>query len=135
MAMSTIGRLSQRTGCNIETIRFYEKRGLLLKPQRSAGGHRLYTQEHQARLQFVMRGRELGFSLGDIMELIDLAEGSDQTCNDALAMAERHLKAVDEKLAHLQRIRDALVGMTCDCRNGCGKAKAPKCVILEALAQ
>ena len=70
-----IGALSARTGCNIETIRYYEKIGLLPTPPRSSGGRRLYSHEHLKQLTFVRRSRQLGFHLGEIRELLNLVDG------------------------------------------------------------
>src|SRR3546814_8957570 len=75
-----IGMLSRRTGCNIETIRYYEKIGLLPAPARSDGGHRLYGHGHLMRLGFVRRARELGFTLDEIRALLRLAEDRDRPC-------------------------------------------------------
>lgn len=70
----TIGKLSDETSVNIETIRYYEKIGLLPAPPRSEGGHRLYSHQHRVRLVFVRRGRELGFSLAEIRALLTLVD-------------------------------------------------------------
>jgi MerR family transcriptional regulator, mercuric resistance operon regulatory protein len=79
-AQLTIGALSERTEVNIETIRYYERIDLLPKPPRSAGRHRLYTDEHERRLVFIRRSRELGFSLNQVRELLGLAHGRRMTC-------------------------------------------------------
>ena len=76
-----IGQLSKKTGCNIETIRYYEKRGLLLSPPRTAGGYRLYDPDHLKRLTFVMRSRDLGFSMAEIEKLLSLVDEHQLTCH------------------------------------------------------
>lgn len=86
-----IGMLSRRTGCKIETIRYYEKIGLLSAPARSDGGHRLYGHGHLMRLGFVRRARELGFTLDEIRALLQLAEDRDRPCAEAREVAVVHL--------------------------------------------
>ncbi len=133
--MRTIGALAKTVGLNKETIRFYEKRGLLPEPARSEGGHRLYNELQERRLAFIRHARDLGFSLDDISELISLAEGKESLgCGGVLSMAERHLQTVNTKLAQLQGIHDTLLRLTTDCRVGevCTEARA--CNILEDLA-
>src|SRR3546814_9094156 len=88
--------LSRRTGCNIETIRYYEKIGLLPAPARSDGGHRLYGHGHLMRLGFVRRARELGFTLDEIRVLLRLAEDRDRPCAEA-----REVAAADRKSTRL----------------------------------
>lgn len=132
--MKTIGALAKSIGLNKETIRFYEKRGLLPEPVRTEGGHRLYNELQARRLAFIRHARDLGFSLDDISELISLAEGKETNgCGGALPMAERHLQTVNTKLDQLQGIRDTLLRLTNDCRLGevCTEARA--CNILEDL--
>ena len=76
----TRGVLSRRAGCNIETVRYYERVGLMPDPERSEGGHRLYAEEHVRRLQFIRRCRELGFAVAEIRALLDLVDRRDYTC-------------------------------------------------------
>jgi MerR family mercuric resistance operon transcriptional regulator len=132
--MWSIGKLAASTGCNIETIRYYERAGLLPKPPRSEGGHRLYDEVHRSRLVFIRRGRDLGFTLKQIQELMGLSQEQEHSCQEALAIAERHLALVEEKLADLRRVRESLAQMAQSCRSGCACTKAPKCSILEILA-
>lgn len=132
--MRTIGAIAKTVGLNKETIRFYEKRGLLPEPARTEGGHRLYNEFQERRLAFIRHARDLGFSLDDISELIYLAEGKDtRGCGGVLSMAEHHLQTVNTKLAQLQGIRDTLLRLTTDCRVGevCSEDRA--CNILEDL--
>jgi MerR family mercuric resistance operon transcriptional regulator len=131
--MWSIGKLAQSTGCNIETIRYYERVGLLPKPPRSEGGHRLYDEVHRGRLVSIRRGRDLGFTLKQIQELMGLSQEQEHPCQQALAIAERHLALVEEKLADLRRVRESLAQMAQSCRSGCACTKAPKCSILEIL--
>ena len=103
--MVTIGKLSKRTGCNIETIRYYERIGILLKPQRTEGGHRLYNQEQIKRLVFVRRSRELGFSLEGIRNLLRLVDGKKTTCQEIKTVTEGHLQDIKKKIADLKCLK------------------------------
>jgi MerR family mercuric resistance operon transcriptional regulator len=125
--MLTIGALSRRTGVNIETIRFYERVGILPKPPRSAGGHRIYDQNHLMRLGFVRRSRELGFSLDEIGGLLRLVDGDRYTCAEVKAITIDHLADVRRKIADLRRLERT--GVAGKCRGG----KVPDCPIIEAL--
>lgn len=125
----SIGKLSRRTGCNIETIRYYEKAGLLPAPPRTAGGHRLYDGEHARRLGFVRRSRELGFSLDEIRALLDLADGEELDCGEVKAITLRHLREVKEKIRDLKKLERTLTRISGACEGGI----APACPILDAL--
>lgn len=131
--MFGIGALSRDTGCHIETIRYYEKLGLLHEPQRSSGGHRLYNKNHLKRLNFIVKTRSLGFSLEKTQELLSLSENSDRSCSEALTLVENNLKAVSEKMQELQQIKESLLAMAGQCKSCCPGAKAPDCTIVEAL--
>jgi len=133
--MLGIGDLSRLTGCPIETIRYYEKLGLLHEPQRSEGGHRLYNAANQSRLGFILKARGLGFSLEKTRELLSLSENAARSCNDALALVETHLLGVNQKMAELQLIKDGLLTLSRDCQACCPGAKAPDCTIVDALSQ
>jgi len=125
----SIGKLSRRTGCNIETIRYYEKAGLLPAPPRSAGGHRIYDGEHAKRLGFVRRSRELGFSLDEIRALLDLADGGEFDCGEVKAVTVRHLQSVKDKIRDLKKLERTLTRISNECAGGI----APDCPILDAL--
>src|SRR6266481_7811979 len=99
----TRGALAARTGCNIETIRYYEKVGLLPPPPRSAGGHRLYGQDLVRRLNFVRRSRDLGFSIEEIRELLRLVDGGNYTCAQVEALALEHVQDIRRKIADLKK--------------------------------
>src|SRR5438132_8009272 len=102
-ASVAIGVLSERSGVNIETIRYYERIGLVPKPPRSDGGHRLYGREDVQRLAFVRRSRELGFSLEEIRALLGLADGGSGAQVHGLTV--RHIADVRQKIADLKRLR------------------------------
>lgn len=125
----TIGALSKRTGVNIETIRFYERIGILPKPPRSAGGHRIYSQEQLMRLGFVRRGRELGFSLDEVRGLLHLVDGGRYTCAEVKAITLDHLADVRRKIADLRRLARTLADVAGKCRGG----RVPDCPVIEAL--
>ena len=125
----TIGALSIRTGVKIETIRFYERIGILAKPPRSAAGHRIYSQEQLMRLGFIRRSRELGFSLDEVRRLLQLVDGGRYTCAEVKAITLDHLGEVRRKIADLRRLERTLAAVAGKCRGG----KVPDCPIVEAL--
>lgn len=124
-----IGMLSRRTGCNIETIRYYEKIGLLPAPARSEGGHRLYGHGHLMRLGFVRRARGLGFTLDEIRALLQLAEDRNRPCAEAREVAVVHLADVRAKIADLRAMEAVLAETVLRCADG----KTPDCPLLETL--
>jgi DNA-binding transcriptional MerR regulator len=87
-----IGALSERTGCKVETIRFYEREGLLPAPARSSGGYRLYSQDHLKRLTFIRRARALGFSIDEVRKLLTLADERKRPCAEVRVVAGAHQK-------------------------------------------
>jgi MerR family mercuric resistance operon transcriptional regulator len=125
----SIGKLSEKTGCNIETIRYYERIGLLRKPARSAGGHRLYGAADLRRLTFVRRSRDLGFTIDTVRNLLDHMDGGDYACAEIRNIAEDHLAEVRRKLAELKRLERGLKDMIATCDGG----EAADCPILETL--
>lgn len=130
----TIGELSRRTGCKVETIRYYEKAGLLAEPPRSAGNYRLYANAHVLRIGFIRRCRELGFPLTAITTLLEIAEDAgSHTRAEVKRLVTEHLNDVASKIADLERLRSALEDMSRHC-DGTG-GTAHECPILEALAQ
>ncbi|PKP68041.1 MAG: MerR family transcriptional regulator [Alphaproteobacteria bacterium HGW-Alphaproteobacteria-5] len=124
------GELAKRSGCNIETIRYYEKIGLLTEPDRTASGHRLYAPDDQARLGFIMRGRDLGFDIEDIRGLLGLVDGGHQTCAEIKERTERHLADVRAKIADLGRIERVLAATAAQCSGD----EVPQCPVLDALS-
>lgn len=114
----TIGKLSKTTGVHIETIRYYEKIGLLSSPPRSEGGHRLYSKEHLGRLVFLRRSRELGFSIEEIRALLGLLEEGDYTCKDIKALTVQHLHDIRQKVRDLRKLEKALVEIASRCDGG-----------------
>ena len=124
----TIGVLARDSGVNLETIRFYERSGLLPAPQRSAAGYRHYQQMDVRRLRFIRRGRELGFSLEEIRSLLDLAAHPESPCASADQMVREHLDAIETRIRDLQNMRAELSKLA-----GCHSGHAEHCRLLEAL--
>lgn len=125
-----IGELSQRTAVNIETIRYYERIGLLPSPPRTEGGHRLYSGTHLKRLVFIRRSRELGFTLDDIRNLLELVEGG-YACGDVQIAALAHVKTIRRKIADLRRMERTLAETAARCEGG----TAPDCPIIDVLSR
>ena len=125
------GELAEQSGCNIETVRFYEKRGLLPAPPRTAGGHRDYARAHLERLMFIRRARELGFTLDQIRDLLALVDGGDWTCAEIKAMTLEHLGHVRRKIMDLESLARTLADMAAQCDGGA----VPQCPIIEALSR
>ena len=125
----TIGVLSERTNVNIETIRYYERIGILPKPLRSEGGHRLFTDEYRQRLLFVRRARELGFSLDEVRLLLELTRRR-SACAEVKSITERHIANIRQKVKELKRLELALSAMVAQCRGD----EISDCPILDALA-
>lgn len=122
--------LARRTGCNLETIRYYEKIGMLRDPPRTVSGYRVYDEEHVARLRFILRARELGFTIEEIRGLLGLVDGGTQTCAEVKAVTECHLADVRTKIADLQRIEKVLASTAARCSGD----EAPDCPVLETLS-
>jgi len=125
----TRGDLARATGCNIETIRYYEKTGLLPDPPRTDVGYRIYSAAHATRLRFILRARELGFSMEDIRGLMGLEDGAAPTCAEVKERTERHLADVRGKIADLRRIEKVLSVTAAQCSG----EDVPECPVLETL--
>jgi MerR family mercuric resistance operon transcriptional regulator len=126
----TIGELSDRTGVKIETIRYYERIGLLPPPPRSAGRHRLYDDEHRQRLAFIRRARELGFSLDEVRALLVLSGKHGLACDEVKAITDEHIAEVRHKIRDLRKLERVLSNLAARCRPN----SVPECPILEALS-
>ena len=124
-----IGSLSKQTGCNIETIRYYEREGLLPNPPRTDGGHRMYDDEHLKRLTFIRRSRELGFTLEEVRGLLRMVDGEHYTCAEVKTLTLDHLKDVRGKLADLKKLEKVLKQLADQCTGD----EKPDCPIVEAL--
>jgi MerR family mercuric resistance operon transcriptional regulator len=130
--MLTRGKLATQTGCNIETIRYYETIGLIPAPARTASGYRAYSDEHLRRLNFIQRARSLGFSSEQTRGLLDLTEaGGDKTRADVKSLTEAHIDEISLKIKDLQKIKKRLRQISSFC-DGSEKS-ASTCPILESL--
>ncbi len=113
----SIGGLSKLTGCHIETIRYYEKINLLPAPLRSAGGHRVYPSNLQSRLVFIRKARNLGFTLEEVRNLLELVNG-DYTCDEVKQVVIEHIGVVTTKIKELSQMKKSLKVMTTQCSGG-----------------
>ena len=125
-----IGELARRTGCNIETIRYYEKIGVLAAPVRTEGGFRLYNADDVQRLSFIRRARELGFPLEEVRAMLRLSDNRAQPCPEVKQIAIGHLADVRSKIADLRAMGAALEILIAKCDQGLSKA----CPLVEALS-
>ncbi len=123
------GELAAACGCNLETIRYYESIGLLPAPPRTQGRHRLYDADLAKRLRFILRGRELGFSIDEIRTLLGLAEGGGK-CADVYALTMQHQAVVRRKIADLRKLERILSKTAARC----ARDASPDCPIIEALS-
>lgn len=126
-----IGALAAQSGTLVETIRYYERIGLMPSPPRSASGYRQYRAEHLQRLLFLRRCRALGFSIEEIRSLAALASRRERSCRKVKSIAERHLEDVRRKRSDLLRLECALSALV----DSCGGGRIADCKILEALAE
>ncbi len=125
------GELAKRTGCNIETIRYYERIGLLPDPPRSDNGFRSYEERHLTRLTFIRRSRELGFTLEEVQDLLRLVDGGHYTCAQVQELALRHADEIQRKINDLHRMQRALKEMAAQCSG----EDVPTCPIVEILSE
>ncbi|MBI3264102.1 MAG: MerR family DNA-binding protein [Acidobacteria bacterium] len=130
MRALTIGQVARQAGVGVETVRFYERQGLLDAPPRRASGYRQYAPEMVARLQFIRRAKELGFALKEIRELLSLRVAPETTCGDIKQQAEAKMADIDAKLRDLQRMKMALAQLVDACS---GSGPTSQCPILDAL--
>lgn len=126
----TIGKVARDAGVGIETVRFYEREGLLAKPDRTTSGYRQYDQEVIDRLRFIKRAKELGFTLKEIKELLSLKVDPTTTCAEVKSQAEEKIDDIANKIRTLQNMKKALVKLTKECS---GSSSSSECPILEAL--
>lgn len=129
-AAFSIGDLATRSGTKVETIRYYEKLGLMPKASRTAGNHRAYTRAHADRLAFIRHSRELGFPLGSVRALLTLADDRERPCAEVDAIARKHLTAVRDRIG-LLRTREAELSRMLD---RCGRGQVAECRVIEVLA-
>ena len=127
----TIGQLAKKAQVNVETVRYYERRGLLPEPPRKESGYRQYSENDVSRLLFIKRAQTLGFTLKEILELLNLRVDPDTTCGDVKRRAEAKIGDIEEKIRALQKMKKALTKLASTCR---GRGPTSECPILEALS-
>tara|TARA_R110002033_G_scaffold38421_1_gene77778 strand:- start:153 stop:548 length:396 start_codon:yes stop_codon:yes gene_type:complete len=124
-----IGELAKATGAKVETIRYYEREGILPAVDRTDGNYRDYSASDLALLTFIRRARNLGFSMAQVRALIDMAEDGDQPCVEVDGMAREHIVEIDKKIADLTALRGELSRLV----NSCDGERIGECLIVEAL--
>ncbi|MEH0164831.1 Hg(II)-responsive transcriptional regulator [Paucibacter sp. JuS9] len=130
MSELSIGRLAAEAGVNVETIRYYQRRGLMSEPTRPAGGQRAYPASAVGRVRFIKRAQALGFSLEEIGALLRLDAA--HACGDTRELAQHKLKIIESKLADLKAMRRALTSLLHQCDSG---SKTGYCPIIQALTK
>ena len=126
----SIGQMAQAGDCKVQTIRYYEQKGLLPEPQRTPGNQRIYSQAQYDRLRFIRHGRELGFSLGRIRQILDLSDDSAKPCATVDLIAREHLREVESKIERLQSMKGELQRMISECAGD----RVSECRIVKVLA-
>ncbi|HEB85365.1 MAG TPA: MerR family transcriptional regulator [Bacteroidetes bacterium] len=130
MEQMPIGRLAKMAGVNVETVRYYERRGLMPPPRRRASGYRHYSRRDLERMLFIRRAKELGFTLKEIGELLGLRVEPGTTCRDVREVVGRKLEDIEEKVRDLHRLKAALKQLADRCT---GDGPTSECPILDAL--
>lgn len=132
MSVLSIGQVAKQTGVTVETVRFYEKRGLIEPPRRTASGYRQYAPDSLKRIRFIQHAKDSGFTLNDIAELLALRQAPGESCAPIRDRAREKIEAVDSKIRDLQHIRDALSKLVnkCDANDVLGD-----CPIIESLEE
>ena len=125
----SIGELSRRTGVNIETIRYFEKVGIIATPSRTHGGHRVYDEGHVRSLGFIRRARELGFTPGEVRAILNRGGPGKACCNEVRDIAAHHLEQVRAKMADLAELERLLASTIEHCSGGA----APDCAVIEMI--
>jgi MerR family mercuric resistance operon transcriptional regulator len=128
----TIGQVARQAGVGVETVRFYERQGLLEEPSRRESGYRQYPEEVVAQLRFIKRAKELGFALKEIKELLALRVDPAITCAEVKRQTEAKIADIEGKITSLLRMKKALVRLTAVCR---GQGPTSECPILDALGK
>jgi len=126
----TIGQVAKSAGVGTETVRFYERQGLLAEPGRRSSGYRVYDESAVARLQFIRRAKDLGFTLSEIKSLLELRRDPGATAADVRQRARRELGEVEEHIRSLEQIRAALLKLVSQCH---GRGPLSKCPIVDAM--
>ncbi len=126
----TTGKLARQSGVNVETIRYYERQGLLPLPPRKSSGYRLWPPDTVKRIRFIKHAQELGFSLREISELLSIQTNKNKTCLEVKKIAEEKIADINQKITSLQKIKKALIEISNTCP---GKGPISECPILDAI--
>jgi Hg(II)-responsive transcriptional regulator len=132
MEILSIGQVARRAGVGVETVRFYEREGLLEEPPRRASGYRQYSEEVVTRLRFIKHAQQLGFSLKEISELLLLRVDVQTSCEEVKGRTEAKIAEVEQKMVELHRMRQALLQVHSLC---IGQGPTGRCPMLDALNQ
>jgi len=124
----TIGRLAESAQVNVETVRYYQRRGLMREPARPTGGVRRYSDDDVRRIRFIKRAQQLGFTLEEITNLLKLEDG--RSCRETEQLAQQKLSLVEARITDLQRLRKTLRDLIDRCDSGRGRITCP---IIESL--
>lgn len=127
----SIGQLAEKAKCKVETVHYYEKSGLMPKPPRTEGGHRIYGISHVKRLNFIRRCRELGFSIEKIKEMLKFIDEPNHYCGEVKAIAMLQAREVQQKIKDLERLKSALNKMASQCKGE--NYTIDNCPIIDAL--
>ena len=125
-----IGQLAQRAQVNVDTVRYYERRGLIAEPARRKSGYRQYTSADVDRIRFIKRAQDLGFTLNEILDLLELRVDPDTTCDEVKQQAEAKITDIAAKIQTLQQMKRVLSRLVASCD---ARAPTSECPILEAL--
>lgn len=126
----SIGRLAKMAGVNVETIRYYQRRGLVAEPYKPLGGHRRYAPSAASRVRFIKRAQQLGFTLEEVSSLLRLEDG--QSCRETRLLAEHKLALIEERIADLNRMRRMLKDLIAECALGQRPRSCPIIATLSA---
>ncbi|BFM18899.1 helix-turn-helix domain-containing protein (plasmid) [Maricurvus nonylphenolicus] len=127
----SVGDLARASQCKVETVRYYEKIGLMPTPQRTEGGHRIYNQPELKRLIFIRRSRDLGFSVSQVRDLLRFVDEPNHTCGEVKALTLAQSEEVQRKIDDLQRLHKALLEMANRCKGE--SYSLEQCPIIDAL--
>jgi Cd(II)/Pb(II)-responsive transcriptional regulator len=126
-----IGELASTTGCQVETVRYYEREKLLSEPARSAGNYRLYGAEHVERLMFIRHCRSLDMSLDEVRRLLHFKDAPEENCGEVNVLLDQHIAAIAERMAELENLQVQMIALRAQCREA---QEARHCGILQGLA-
>jgi MerR family mercuric resistance operon transcriptional regulator len=126
----TIGEVAEQANVHVETLRYYERRGLIAQPPRSTSNDRLYPEDAVRRVRFIKRAQELGFSLKEIKELLSLRAAPETECGEIRAHAEAKIKAIEDKIGALTAMKHVLSALVAECA---GEGPLTDCPIVESI--